>query len=1049
MFKRILFLCMPIGILSAHLTFAHENKPPVSSAPSVGCQSVLSGEPSVEEGSVDAVSSELVDEHILGPRSIGEGEEAYDRLVRAYYEEEEKETNQRTLVESISVEDLVKRSRELAIFYYWMNPQDRDGQFYDLIMSDHRLVRAFAERIHPVELFGILGLSAFKEMTRFLDEIPTDRPLTPEILREAHRLSSRHELPFIQILNKFTPFGSRFLFQPGTYKAHRNRLVANGLTETQIRHLRGKLDELSAYGIFPRLNSENRRDYSLIESSTHSIHQKEDGLYYGWFWYPSANIVEEAVEDIFNWANKYIQIWKSGDHSQYDPFTVAVVVKHALLYIHPFIEGNGRTVKGIRDKILEIFEILPERRINLWHDLDMTIEQDVALTKLGLERRLRHIAQRRNGHRYEFPPSAADLFSLPLPDLQATPVEDQHSATVLISEKSAPTTNDYIYLIGDEREKQFILTPSGFFSDFTGVVYTLIPSQDDRSLTMVPLTEATLMLYGFGAELQDTDSLLSRKESSFHRQLADLNVGLATRMRQDPNAGRSVHLVSYRAIKEANDNGEFYFYDWQKDLVHFAATIPDDPIERPEAVLFRFNNIGFGRISSQYESDLKFKNRAVSHNAIIAHAMRLDMLYRQLNNYVTEYRPEWLATVKPLIEDSRRKIHQAVRIMCYDLFYNLRALFESDFYAQNRFQDHESWEYLRQRRDLIGLYQYLRHTHFWEADFDQGLIIAPDDRAIVLRVASKNRTRYTGLIPEYYMGNVISHFPFFTRAARALLKEMEDSSSEGREFDASRLPGSISSWIAQKIHKDPKTRVILNDLVNRLLANPYNQRGLEIEFDREFVLMRQHWINIPPQQGVSTTTSPLMTFSITQTEFINSFGDSNLYVLSLPLRKVRVAFASTFTGEEEVTVRKPVFHMRGFPESIILYESPHVVDGSEQRLISPEEALQKNIQESDLNHLISPFSNRPLPLEAGLTIISGYYPLQGDWSLEELRQRAAHISHSVSYGMPARVPHNHHEHWSESESAHSSHEHWGESEAHQEAWSESAPSESEIFPENH
>ena len=176
------------------------------------------------------------------------------------------------------------------------------------------------------------------------------------MLKEAHAIGNKTQKPFQQALGwgRFNPLAG-ILFRPGEFKNRRNQLsVERGISDSQNKVLKRKLRRLEELGVYKHVTNENRVHYSLLPSILNPP-KYENGQWKGWYLYPSARIVEQAVQDICDWANLQMQrIWNE-EEGAYDPIYVAVVVKQALIYIHPFVDGNGRFGVAVRDKILENF----------------------------------------------------------------------------------------------------------------------------------------------------------------------------------------------------------------------------------------------------------------------------------------------------------------------------------------------------------------------------------------------------------------------------------------------------------------------------------------------------------------------------------------------------------------------------------------------------------------------------------------------------------------------------------------------------------------------
>ncbi|NQZ00523.1 MAG: Fic family protein [Bdellovibrionales bacterium] len=864
---------------------------------------------------------------------------------------------------------LEQMSKRFLRNFYWNTAADR-GVFYDALLSKRRRLLADKTGIHPSEAFGLATMRDFKRMYRYFDEIPnTDFQLTPEVIQKGHEIGNQSQKVFQQVFSSGPlSFLAGYLFKPGKYKKRRNQLsLMVGVSPQQLENLNGKLDELIDLGILKHVTPDNRADYELrplrIGGKTiREVKLDTDGMYKGWLMYPAPRIVEQAMEDITAWANEQMAAYNAKEPGAKDPVFIAVAVKQALYYIHPFVDGNGRTGRAVRDKILEVYGLLPVLRLQHYHDIDLTIQQDYNLAKMGLVRRIQQLE--RTGF-HDAPKSAANVLHLDVAGEGAFTTNLGYLQPV--QGTSPSNTYQQVFNVGNVRSKQMIFTNSGFFQDYTGVNYSVVPgSLEHGSPRLVPVPDANLLLYSFGGDVERHEKLWMRKENPYHWEILRANLNLAQRLVHGQLAGSDVTLESYHSIKSANDNGAPQFQDWEMSMVAYSLTIKEDPEADPQSVISPLRGaakaegqVAYGNALTTYESLLANGAEALEYDAIFGQAQRLDIFYRKMNQHIKANNRSWHSYISPKIEASRRKVHRAVRVMLEPVFPLLEALFESDFENQDLIEDKRAWSYLRQDVPLTGLYHQMRFTPFWYSDYDEGVRSTDQSVAVLSRSSTIARMeRWGGLISEAYIGRVTRDYAgFVERVAKQVFAEMNRSgqSAEGEGsggFDFDKIEGRLGKKLAKWILKDDGRKKILRAFVNEYLVSPYSSRGMELEFEREFYLMSLHWDNSPPKQGVSLTTRPGLVWTNTGVTFADSEVGAAIYVVGVPLEKVRVAFASTYSGEYEVTVMEPEFNFFGLNRGLVLYRSQHEGPQKSREQITPAKAEDEGIDPLDINYLV-------------------------------------------------------------------------------------------------
>jgi hypothetical protein len=874
---------------------------------------------------------------------------------------------------------VIEKSKELMVKLYWMTPDDREV-FYDLLISQRRIDNALKEGKHLSEVFGEDTVRDLKRMTRYLDQIPVgpDFNLTPEMLSEAHRLGNNTQKKFQQKLVK-SSFNllSGYLFKPGVYKKRRNTLhFTDGIPKDAYNNILGKLDELIDLGVFKHVTPENRKHYEMKPGIGPWGPKERDGMMYGRLLYPSPKIVDQALVDITGWITEQARKFHAGDPDAIDPIKVAVVAKQAIVYIHPWVDGNGRISRGIRDKVLEAYGIVPPKRRGFYHDLDLTLEEDTNITKLALARRIRQLQKLRTSD----PASALKNFGLRVNKDQAKVYFRVNDQEIEFTYGTRPEKDgDGIVLIGNQRQKEFIFTSSGFFQDYTGVAYTLVPgSLEQRRPRLAPIADKNLQIYGINGESNWIDGIFSRDFNNHHWFRLNDNLKLMAAIKKDPEVARTIELEPYELIESANNKGEYSFHDFEVELVRDSLIIKEDPEVDPLAILMPF------RTDTADSSNLTpFEKKArrvqtqnstgfIPYDDVVGQAQRVDIFYRKLYRHFESnpIGPQTQLILESIVA-SRKKIHKAVRVLIGNYLVELENLFERDFSEQSHFYNEEVWSILKQKRRNIGNYNLLKNTHFWYDDFDQGVEMTGKDTVAVVRVSSRLRMNNLGLVSEAKMGQFLKLLPGFSEAVKKVVSEFRKNPKEN-EFDMSKMNTYLEKYLSKRLFADEGFQSKLSSLEREILASPYGARGLEKEFERQFVLMILHWANVAPKAGVSLSTSPGRIFNDKYIQFTSPLNDSAVYVFSVPIDSLNDGFASPFGNEYEVTITEPVFNILNTRPNFILYQSPVYVDEQvkEASVISVAEAQEKGIPLEDFNYIVTE-GERALSDRANFEL--GYY----------------------------------------------------------------------------
>ena len=250
------------------------------------------------------------------------------------------------------------------------------------------------------ESYGEDTMKAWFKGREYVLALPPDKKIDSQLLKDIHKITTEN--------HKFHGFeGRRILkrrkdgeisqeeFKSLLNKAYKNDEEIAGVSHSSLRGLyrHDPIDQVihrgssfnsdgSRYFTKNELEELRRNKYINVDEST--IKQTGKNSYTGTAYFMDVNKVEESVEQILQ--NTENQLKKAKNLSQV--LTTVVTMSKDLISVHPFLDGNGRTIRFLGDYILSRYNLPPSLYPNE-SDLTMSLESAVDFHLTGMRDYLR------------------------------------------------------------------------------------------------------------------------------------------------------------------------------------------------------------------------------------------------------------------------------------------------------------------------------------------------------------------------------------------------------------------------------------------------------------------------------------------------------------------------------------------------------------------------------------------------------------------------------------------------------------------------------------
>lgn len=656
-----------------------------------------------------------------------------------------------------------------------------------------------AEGLHGAEVYGRHSCLSYLNARDFLDQIPLGQlRLSHELLQKTHSLAYDQERPLFA--GKFLDgyFGrATSASRPTSFKMRNNYggdALRNPLSEIQYEALKNN----------PWLKSFIELPWPLSRKD----HRR------GLIVYADHREIPQRLDELFQWVEV--------QRGKMDPIELAATFQHALISLHPFVDGNGRTSMLLMNRLLREFKLPPMILSNAEFDLYLPPQAWAAEVRKGVQ---------------EFLDLAKDVSFSDVPSVNRLNFSDGPRTNLIPSSPRKKSQQGEIDLLAKkvieeslwmeqtmapkDRSKEiriggqpFIMLPDGFFYNDSGIPYALHES------ILYPISDRAYLLYAEQGEARPT-RFSKRRISSSHRALFSNHFKTLRAAREGKINLSEIKIVPYSEIESANNSGDLFLHPWQKDLFSSAISIRDsDPF------LVLANARGY---STNFERSVEFGMKVTS-SEVLAQYQLMDLKYQNYLAFAKSQKEnEWVHE----IQISREKLFNAAKTLIRSVEKKVKALSIGE---RMSLENDPKWSlfmnYLQQTA--------LRYDSFAEAQKEMPpgrIVILRSDMSVGGLVGFRSNQSYVELakkLPGYEL------FYQFIREAAGHLKE-------------GRKPEGFMASVANRII--PNFQSLVPRIEAVLSAHRYDHRGIEPEFDREFVDHYLHSINSPLKTSASFSTS--------------------------------------------------------------------------------------------------------------------------------------------------------------------------------------------------
>ncbi|MCY4643713.1 MAG: Fic family protein [Bacteriovoracales bacterium] len=250
-------------------------------------------------------------------------------------------------------------------------------------------------KLNAWSYYGETTFNDWFDGLKFIHSLPKNQKVNGPLLREIHRISSRnlkfHGFEGRRIRERFrTGKISQDEFKRLLDKAFKKNEEVAGIPHSsligryrsdlidQIEH-RGSsfLENGSRYFTKYELDQIRKNKYMRVDEKT--IKKVRGDIYQGSAYYLDVGKVGEAVENILQNTEKKLQAAKS----LREVLETVIVMEKDLISVHPFLDGNGRSIRLLGDYLL-MRKGLPPRLYPNENDLTMSLEEAVNFNLRGM-----------------------------------------------------------------------------------------------------------------------------------------------------------------------------------------------------------------------------------------------------------------------------------------------------------------------------------------------------------------------------------------------------------------------------------------------------------------------------------------------------------------------------------------------------------------------------------------------------------------------------------------------------------------------------------------
>lgn len=832
--------------------------------------------------------------------------------------------------------------------------RDADDMFVALLIKNGKIQDAAKRGVHWTQIYGKKGrdhLIAFKDGREFIRKYPSEKlEFSNEYIAQVHGHMSKAVKPGWQKFRRIIEplFGwtgiTGYIFKPGEFRNTRTRSWDSNVSLKEAQAPLLWWNSLKKT-VFKDVPPEKEHLYKMTASHPYlpkflrpALRRNSDGTYNYTYSYPSHKIIPEALEIINKWANEQMRKIDRGEPDAMDPVELAATVSGAYMYIHPMMDGNGRTFKAMKNQILKKYGLPFDLRFDLSHgtEFSKSFEDYVDNVRFGVYYAVNRLAEIE--YKKNTAPSAIDSkIGLEIGGFDTKNISKE--VRNLISKKSFPETDEHVFKIGSN-ERLSLTSRGSFWEDNHGVLYTYVKEEN----ALYPLADRTLRLYGQGGEFfikkTRTNSYVFRRPNKEYQKIIDANLELLielNKFKKNRDTGIDPFTIEIKpfsnlqkAQSEAGGFGRIFLYDFQKDLVKESIKSDIDPRKYPYAVLAvgRGNQLSPNR-SGPTNHQLQFttnKTDKIQFSQIVsAYSLRRIHLIKLEKDILAQY-PEMMNEVQPLIEKAKRDAYIAARTILGDWVELISEVMNTKPGESGHPQLSGSKEAIEfhkeaQTHDLYkGLYEYSKHQEWFYKTYEEATNnrhIDKDYTYVIRNIADGKHLYLAGILTEAQQAEFIKMAPHLETFMKKLDAAIKTANKEGRKVTEEDIDGVFAKWYlmknvaeygpdgkryeGQKRKENQARRALLHKVVNGVLTEYYSTRGMDKELQRPFIDLYLHTVGFSPQIMKSTSVDPLYEWKLNGKDQLKFFAGGVSFLYKVKINKEATdAESSPYTAQAEV-----------------------------------------------------------------------------------------------------------------------------------------------------
>ncbi len=821
-----------------------------------------------------------------------------------------------------STPSLIARHQLMENALAWSKWIDDDLDFLRFIREETYNRRKLHQ--HGTEMYGVKNYEAFKRASDYLNSIPVGQfRLTEEILQETHRRGSAGVSPILKafrsvIPNGFVPdeggvfkrrfsFGRDPLFTP---------ITDNVMHDLENNEWLGDIGVDSRFIEFKWLSKPGRRRGIILYGNPSGISEKIKRL---------SDLYEAEAQNIRNGSG--------------DPIELAAKIQHALVSIHPFVDGNGRFSRLIMDRILKEFGLPPALVDDSSDDIYMSPTEWSTHVRKGVVKYLNRalalgkvrtttntdgkesIATFSVGHQIYFVPTVHE--------------------TKFSQERRTFDADRTLNLGG----RKFRFDYNGILLDTQGLPYIF------RDRKLYAISDTAMKIYEFGGAIGPNGKRLPPEHTE---RIARDHSALQTNYLAEPTGFTQIEIVGRDPVINANKTNELFLHDWQiADFVQAMELSGDTPehILVPSTKTF----------TSWQETSVEAQRKSPYH--LLANHEALQQEYWQFQQWSKEHAPRLTAKIL----ENRRTIHLATRELLKP-YLEMRTTWETQY-----------GDLLLQRPSYKQFTELFSHSLLQFPTLDEGLEKQGDDHITLLR-SDNQMAGLAGFSSQEHWGQLLSRvFAYepikvqvlqflhdltflesnkktspriYEQMIKSLSAEMR--SSKFRAFFIEQIKPFLTATKSDSSSDEEMMQRILSDATKalekideKLLKSRYRHRGVGDVYERYALDLILHARGSSGHKvGTSFTSSPalLVARSKDQLSFVPVGQIGKVYLVWTDRNNVHYNYYSSYKHEYEF-----ITNNRIWPSNIIKsWPSEDLIPNDINASNSDAQKLLKEIQEFGL-----------------------------------------------------------------------------------------------------